>query len=370
MLCILVLCLLHIEAVSASPAFSIHNSTGAGLCQLFAAKGAVPWDCKDPLCHWDTWKDVKAKSNKIVLSYSHNGFGNQLWEHSFGFAVAGALEAKFMVGKIPPSLFIGGYMPPNTDAAFELVTHLLPDEFEFDTLPANSPERKLCENEPLFIGDRPFDLRRGSLSKERFANVTELLNDPNPRCLKLVGYFQQSVFCDEDVRALWGLKNIPEQVSLINVTDFGVLQHHPHAHGHGHGHAHGHTSIGISGHTSAAEVPVPVQVVDTAVDGKIAEVAKLLNQTELLSLLGNRNLQLSLHDLVAGQNFPRPGDICIYLRCLPSHYQFNSRLFYEIILNRTAWSRIMVFEAPPCCCKGGVVKEVRDFLYNELNATK
>ena len=339
--------------------FQINGPEGAGLCQLFASKNVVKGKCSEPSCHWNTWREAISTSNKVVLSLSHNGFGNQLWEHSFGFAVAGALGARFLVGLIPPPLYIGGYMPPNSPAAFELVKHLLPDEFEYDSYDRGSDIHRLCEEETLVIGDRPFDLRRGSVSGVSLKNLTDLLNDPKPRCLKLLGYFQQSVFCDEDVRELWGLKNVPKQMSLINVTDFGVLAHH------------------VENKPQVNSNPTPPSVaINDIVDevgftsNKINGVAKALNQTELLSLLGNKNIQMSLHDLIEMQEFPGPNDLCIYLRCLPSHYEFNNMIYYETLLKRIRYERIFVFEAPPCAAPRGRTTPVLNYLYNVMNATK
>jgi hypothetical protein len=342
---ILVLLLGVLPCVS-NPAFEIGGPSGAGLCQLFAGKNVYKGKCHPPSCHWNTWHEVNTTSNKIVLSLSHNGFGNQLWEHSFGFAVAGALGARFLVGKIPPPLFVGGYMPQNTEAAFELVNHLLPNEFEYDSLPPNSHERELCEKEDFFIGDRPVDLRKGSISKESLDKLTLMMNDPKPRCLRLLGYFQQAVFCDEDVRELWGLKNVPKQMSLINITNFGVSEE-----------------------ATPAEVKKDT-VVDEVVVDKTKTVAKALNQTELLALLGDKNIQMSLHDLIAMQDFPGPNDLCIYLRCLPSHYEFNNVVYYDTLLKRIKYDKIFVFEAPPCVVPRGKVVPVLNYLYKEKNATK
>ncbi len=354
-----------------SAPFVLNSEAGAGLCQLFTMKKIGRGPCKEPRCHWDTWKDVNVTSNKIVLSYSHNGFGNQLWEHSFAFAVAGALGSRFLVGMIPPSLYIGGYMPPNTPAAFELVNHLLPNEFEYNNLPPNAPERKICEQESFFISDRPKDLRKGSISRDSLQKMIALLSDPKPRCLKLLGYFQQSVFCDDDVRELWGMKNVAKQMSLINITDFGVLQS---AGGSGIGSGSGSTPEAKPHHPNLhpnANIPkVHGHVPGPVLEDKAAAVATALNQTELLALLGGHNIQMSLHDLIALQRFPGPGDLCIYLRCLPSHYHYNAPVYFRTLLQGVAYERIVVFEAPPCARPNGRVWAVLDYLYNSLNATK
>ena len=89
-------------------------------------------ECDHPTCGWDDWNtalqetktkipvnDTKsnlhvATKQRIVLSYSHNGFGNQLWEHTVAFMVAEGLKAKLMIGIIPDYLCFDGATPPNT----------------------------------------------------------------------------------------------------------------------------------------------------------------------------------------------------------------------------------------------------------------
>ena len=43
----------------------------------------------------------------VVLSYGHNGFGNQLYQHSFAYSVAMSLKAKLYIQLIPPELYVG-----------------------------------------------------------------------------------------------------------------------------------------------------------------------------------------------------------------------------------------------------------------------
>ena len=44
---------------------------------------------------------------RIVLSYGHNGLGNQLYQHSFAYSVAKSLKAKLYIQLIPPELYVG-----------------------------------------------------------------------------------------------------------------------------------------------------------------------------------------------------------------------------------------------------------------------
>lgn len=115
------------------------------------------------LSTYSTHTHTPARHNKhkirIVLSYSHNGFGNQLWEHTVAFMVAEGMKARLLIGIIPEVLCFDGATPPNTFAGMSAMERLLPDEFEYDTLPSDSWEKQLCEKETFFVSDRPRDWR-------------------------------------------------------------------------------------------------------------------------------------------------------------------------------------------------------------------
>jgi hypothetical protein len=120
------------------------------LCRYLAMKSQLPRkylrECDHPTCGWDGWNEAlqesaqqhkqgnhtdntsnatshhqnhnhhKPRKERIVLSYSHNGFGNQLWEHTVAFMVAEGLKARLLIGIIPESLCFDGATPPNTFA--------------------------------------------------------------------------------------------------------------------------------------------------------------------------------------------------------------------------------------------------------------
>ncbi len=209
---------------------------------------------------------------------------------------------------------------------------LLPDEFEYDTLPATAPEKILCEKETFFVSDRPrdwrldknypsidyvdkccvpFDCRDKNYSTTFKSQLYDLLADPQPRCLRMIGYFQNYPLCHEDARQLWTPR------MFANFT-----------------HA------------------------------------------------------------------PGPNDLSIYLRCLPRHYFFNDKHYYETILNHTrsvheilyrcvlvafhhdiwfcySFDRIWLFHAPECPTKlgndparDGAVAGVMRLLLHKYNATR
>lgn len=246
---------------------SIAKEVGATFCKYLAFKNQIPRkyfnDCGEPSCGWDDWTDAlhKAapKKQRVVLSYGHNGFGNQLWEHSVAFMIAESLKAQLMIAIIPDELSPGGYIPPNSWQGMNAMERMLPREFQYELLPANSSLRTLCDQESFIIADRPVDWRDKNYTSHFKNNLVSLINDPKPRCIKLLGYFQNLPLCKEDVKQLWTPK------LFQNVT-------------------------------------------------------------------------------------MRPGDndISIYLRCLPRHYHFNGRAFYENILNHTHFENVWLFQAPEC----------------------
>ena len=80
---------------------------------------------------------------------------------------------------------------------------LLPDEFLFDKLPLNSTARTVCEKESFVVADRPRDWRNRDYATGFKQNLYDMITDTNPRCIKLLGYFQNLPLCADDVRRLW-----------------------------------------------------------------------------------------------------------------------------------------------------------------------
>lgn len=89
---------------------AIAKEVGATFCKYLAFKSQIGrkyfHECGEPSCNWDDWNDALLSKSKpikerIVLSYGHNGFGNQLWEHSVAFMIAESLKAKLLIAIIP-----------------------------------------------------------------------------------------------------------------------------------------------------------------------------------------------------------------------------------------------------------------------------
>lgn len=299
---ILVLFCLHPNRCSAQNLLPLIPQIGGTFCKYLASKSQIhhKTPCPNPTCHWDSWNDARTSSFKkeskdgvgakqrIVLSYGHNGFGNQLWQHTVAFMIAEQLKARLFVGIIPDNLCFDGYTPPNTFNGINAMERLLPVAFQYDHLPANSSVRKLCEPEKFFLSDRPRDWRNANYSRDFKQNVLDIVSDAAPRCIKMLGYFQNMPMCADDARALWTTRMF---------ANFTVL--------------------------------------------------------------------------------PGPNDISIYLRCQPRHYHFNSKHYYETILNHTKFERVWLFQAPECPTKldenpskDGLVASVVRLLVEKFNATK
>ncbi len=273
---------------------------GGTFCMFLAYRNQLPKKyfnlCEQPKCDWDVWSQQLTNApattapakKRVVVSYAHNGFGNQLWEHSVAFMIAMSLKAQFLIAVIPDNLSPGGFIPPNTWAGMGTMERLLPGQLQYEHLPADSETRKLCDNEQFYLADRPVDWRDKNYSTNFKSNVYNLIVDPKPRCIKLVGYFQNLPLCVEDAKKLWTPR-----------------------------------------------------------------------------LLANFTMK------------PGANDISIYLRCVPRHYMFNDKHFYETILNHTRFDRVWLFQAPECPsklgdnpAKDGVVASVVRLLVEKYNATR
>jgi hypothetical protein len=289
--------LLIVIAATAQDLVPYLKGIGGTFCKYLALKSQIPRnffnDCEKPTCHWDSWQDARSElkdkeKERYVVSYAHNGFGNQLWQHTIAFMIAESLKAKLYIAIIPDTLSPDGVTPPNTFTGMAAMERLLPSQFLYQTLPANSSIRQICDQENFFLADRPRDWRNGTYSSGFKSNLVDIIKDTKPRCIKMLGYFQNLPLCADDAKQLWTPRMF---------TNFTVK--------------------------------------------------------------------------------PGPNDISIYLRCVPRHYFFNDRNYYETILNHTTFDRVWLFQAPECPtrlsndpAKDGAVAAVMRLLTTKFNATR
>jgi hypothetical protein len=188
----------------------IAKTLGATFCKFLAYKAQISrkWFnlCGEPSCNWDEWSDapkVTESKQRVIVSYGHNGFGNQLWEHSVAFMVAESLQAQMLVAIIPDDLSPNGYIPPNSWQGMAAMERMLPPQFLYESLESNSSIRALCDAESFVVADRPYDWRNDNYSSTFKQQLLDIVSDPKPRCIKLVGYFQNLPLCAEDAKKLW-----------------------------------------------------------------------------------------------------------------------------------------------------------------------
>ena len=80
------LLILHITV--AKDLSTLYNEVGSTFCKWLAGRNLIGrgmWDkCGEPSCSWDNWTHAMnvptSRKHRIVISYGHNGFGNQLWQ--------------------------------------------------------------------------------------------------------------------------------------------------------------------------------------------------------------------------------------------------------------------------------------------------
>ena len=109
-------------------------------------------------------------------------------------------------------LHIDGHIPPNSNNGYTAVTHLL-NTSTLQHSPFNLShalsyyDYNLCNNEPFYFSDRPYDWLNYSYSSTFQHSAVSLLSSRNPKCVKLVGFFQNyPLLCRDDIRRLWSTR--------------------------------------------------------------------------------------------------------------------------------------------------------------------
>jgi hypothetical protein len=204
--------LIFFEIVISQDLVPYLKEIGGTFCKYLVQRSQIPRnfhrDCEAPTCHWDSWQDAKSEKKskekeRYVVSYGHNGFGNQLWQHTVAFMVAESLKAKLFIAIIPDTLSPDGVTPPNTFVGFAAMERLLPNQFLYQQLPANHSIREICDKENFYLADRPRDWKNDKYTSGFKSNLQNLITDKNPRCVKMLGYFQNLPLCADDARKLW-----------------------------------------------------------------------------------------------------------------------------------------------------------------------
>ncbi len=140
-----------------------------------------------------------------MLSMGHNGMGNQLWQHTFAFLIAERWGAKVLIAPLPEDMAADNFIPGNTWVGIDAIRSILPEEYDYNKLSSNHSIKKMCDDESFWISDRKRAVNINTATyKERFKDYFfKMWWDTNPRCMKLVGFFQNFPLCRKNVRSLW-----------------------------------------------------------------------------------------------------------------------------------------------------------------------
>lgn len=337
---------------------AVFSPVGGALCNMMTPKSM----CQPQRCSRDhNFSNDKATSNKVVISYAHNGFGNQLWEHSFAWQVAESIGAQFYIMPIEQSLWRFGKLPQNTIAGLEAMKSIFPSSFffPFEWIKYNksmaahmhAPQDgraldafNLCEKETFSYSDRLIDVRGTTpYALHRNNSLRNIIKDTKPRCLKFVGHFMNSHAprCLDSFRKLWlpHIGNFYRTSKQLN---------------------------GIKG-TKLAVNDIPFSV-----SPQSAEPGLSMDSAAALVNLETQSVEVN--------------DVCIYLRCKPAHYLWNTIEYYQTVLSRlipdnssdvqspeSAAGRaptVWLFESPECFTKTKHVHHVLDFLRDKYKARR
>lgn len=267
-----------------------YAAVGGVLCNLMAPN----IDCRpQPCSRGRNFSNDQAVSNKIVVSYAHNGFGNQLWEHSFAWQVAESLGAQFYILPMKAQYCRAGHIPENSADGYQAMHHIFSSEFflpnttemldkdpSYPNYDRINAVNTLCDQEEYYFSDRIIDLKfNGTYVSLRNPGLRNIIMDKNPRCLKFVGYFEpgHAPKCINNLRQLW----YPSVEKFYKKSKVHV------------------TNIRIAGDYSENATT-------------IAEPA--------------------MHETVIVNQTIEKEDVCVYLRCSPGHYFFNNVEYYSTIL--------------------------------------
>ena len=141
---------------------------------------------------------------KIVLSVGHNGFGNQMFQHYFGYSIARHMKARLYITSYD-RLKLDTWGAPNTGTGRDIMDWITDDEMNWDKLPLSHADRALCESGNMTYKMRPVDHRDSTKNITKFKeDLVSFLNpEGNIKCIITVGYFINRNPCARDVRGLW-----------------------------------------------------------------------------------------------------------------------------------------------------------------------
>lgn len=193
------------------------DKLGSTLCSFLSSRKQLTHSqnigkCPELICKRNSWDAAFVTSrpslpHRVVLSYSASGFGNMLWMNTVAFLIAEQFDAPLLVDIEPPELYMyEGHIAPNTEPGIGTMQRVLPREMWYWNLPADDPIRRLCDSEPFVIRDRKTDFSNKTLMSSFPQQMHDLINDASPRCIKLVGFYQNLPLCNNEVKDLWAAR--------------------------------------------------------------------------------------------------------------------------------------------------------------------
>jgi hypothetical protein len=142
--------------------------------------------------------NMSSTAKKIIVSYGHNGLGNQLWQHHFAQSVAMSTGSKLYITQIPSEYTFQSKLPPNTEIGSWVVRKALDRRFLFKSLGHDHRDRMSCLQNNFSFFDRGVDRRRIAIDIHSQQEFTQQLlrflgSSGEVRCMVLLGFFQSKV---------------------------------------------------------------------------------------------------------------------------------------------------------------------------------
>lgn len=183
----------HVNGVFAAK--RILNAVGGPLCsamEIYFGK----LNCTPSVC--GSRKGIIPYKKRIIVSFGHNGLGNQLWQHHFAKSVSTSIESTLYFAQIPPHYTFQNTLPPNTKLGAWAIRHTLDRRLFLKALSRDHHDRMSCSRNNFSFFDRNVDRRRIQLSHDAQQVFTHQLlhflsGSSEVQCMVLLGFFQSKV---------------------------------------------------------------------------------------------------------------------------------------------------------------------------------
>jgi hypothetical protein len=134
-------------------------------------------------------------------SYGHCGFGNQIFQHNFAQMTAEQTDSAFFASKIPNAYVTGGLHWAESKAGYNNAKPMINPKLLWENLPSNHSAKVLCARNNVTVGYRPVDRR--TKRPEWNTNFMQFFDPDGPKCLVLLGFFQEYIPCLKMRQNMW-----------------------------------------------------------------------------------------------------------------------------------------------------------------------